>query len=123
MSARKNKEKGSGALARLLRGGSDVPSLSAKEALILRMLVPKRQMFGQQMVDESEGQLGRGTVYVTLARMQQKKYVESWEEERPPGAVGLPRRLYKITGEGQRVLNAWERAALVLQGALTGGGL
>jgi DNA-binding PadR family transcriptional regulator len=123
MSARKNKADATGALARLLGGDRSIPTLSHKESLILQMLVGKRAMYGQQMVDESDGQLGRGTVYVTLGRMQDRKLIESWQEERPAGAVGLPRRLYKITGEGQRVLQAWEQAALLLRGALAGGDL
>jgi DNA-binding PadR family transcriptional regulator len=111
MSARTKKEKETGALSRLLGGGRGIPTLSQKEALILHMLVGTGEMFGQQMVDESEGGLGRGTVYVTLNRMEDKGYVESRQEERPPGAMGLPRRLYKATGRGSAVLREWSRLA------------
>ena len=39
-------------------------------------------MFGLQLVEQSNGGLKRGTVYVTLGRMQDKGYVESRTEER-----------------------------------------
>jgi DNA-binding PadR family transcriptional regulator len=86
---------------------------SVKEALILEAL-RGREMFGLQLVGESHGRLKRGTVYVTLGRMQEKGYVESRIEDRPPGAIGLPRRLYRATAFGLRVLDAWQtfRAAL-----------
>lgn len=71
-------------------------------------------MFGLQLVERSHGTLKRGTVYVTLGRMQDKGYVESWTEEQAPGAIGLPRRLYRPTAYGLRVLEAWDVAARTL---------
>jgi DNA-binding PadR family transcriptional regulator len=87
--------------------------LSATEYLILQLLAGE-DMFGLQLVERSRGALKRGTVYVTLGRMQGKGYVESWAEKQPPGAIGLPRRLYRPTAYGSRVLEAWETAARVL---------
>jgi PadR family transcriptional regulator, regulatory protein PadR len=99
-------------------GCEAIPSLSPKEATILRLLLASRkEMYGLQIVAESEGAIGRGTVYVTLSRMEDKGFVESKQETPPEGATGLPRRLYRVTGEGSRVLRAWERAARVLRGA------
>lgn len=77
------------------------------EALILELL-RTREMYGLQLVEASGGKLKRGTVYVTLGRMQEKGYVESRGEERKTGAIGLPRRLYRPTGFGLRVLDAWD---------------
>ena len=88
----------------------DLPRLSSTEHLILELLAGE-EMFGLQLVEESNGGLKRGTVYVTLGRMQEKGYVESRTEERPAGAIGLPRRLYKPTAYGLRVLKAWKAAA------------
>lgn len=83
--------------------------LSILEMLILRLLVLRSdEMFGLEMVEKSRGRLKRGTVYVTLGRLSDKGYVESRKEEQRPGARGLPRRLYKITGLGQRTLADWE---------------
>jgi PadR family transcriptional regulator, regulatory protein PadR len=91
-----------------------LPSLSSKEALILKLLVEEGAMYGLKLVASSGGKLKRGTVYVTLGRMEDKGYVESRQEEQAPDAVGLPRRLYTPTARGITVLRAWEQAALAL---------
>ena len=87
-----------------------VPRLSPTEHVILELLAGE-EMFGLQLVEQSHGALKRGTVYVTLGRMQDKGYVESWAEKQVPGAIGLPRRLYRPTAYGHRVLAAWKAAA------------
>lgn len=86
-----------------------IPTLSAKEALILELflLKPTTEMYGLELVKNSGGRIKRGTVYVTLSRMADKGYVESRQEEPQQGAIGLPRRLYKTTGYGQKVYEAW----------------
>jgi DNA-binding PadR family transcriptional regulator len=88
-----------------------VPRLSAKERLILELLVSMGPQYGLQLVDRSDGALKRGTVYVTLGRMEEKGYVESEQEAPVTGAIGLPRRIYRPTGLGERVLRAWRTAA------------
>lgn len=70
-----------------------------------------------QLVERSAGALKRGTVYVTLGRMQEKGYVESRQEPLPPGAIGLPRRLYRPTAYGLRVLDTWKLAEAAFAGA------
>ena len=89
-----------------------IPSLSAKEEVILRMLVSQggKELYGLEMVQHSEKRLKPGTIYVTLSRMEDKGYIQSRKEEPRPSARGLPRRLYKVTGLGQKVLSAWELA-------------
>jgi PadR family transcriptional regulator PadR len=87
--------------------------LSRTELLILELL-GNDEMFGLQLVEQSGGALKRGTVYVTLGRMEDKGFIESWTETRPPGAIGLPRRLYRPTPYGLRVLEAWEAAERTL---------
>ena len=64
-------------------------------------------MFGLQLVERSDGALKRGTVYVTLARMEAKGLVQSEQEPLPPAAIGLPRRIYRPTAFGERMLRAW----------------
>lgn len=85
----------------------DSPSLPRKERLILDLLVSAGPMFGLELVKVSDGGLKRGTVYATLARMEAKGYVESEQESLPPGAIGLPRRIYRPTALGKRVRRAW----------------
>ncbi|MEQ1761435.1 MAG: helix-turn-helix transcriptional regulator [Vicinamibacterales bacterium] len=90
---------------------SDIPRLPAKERLILELLAGAEPKFGLQLVQESDGRLKRGTVYVTLNRLEDKGYVTSHQETPVPGAIGLPRRLYSTTGFGSRVLWAWTTLA------------
>lgn len=82
---------------------NEFPKLSRKEFLILEMLVGKGEMFGLEMVEASNGELKRGTIYVTLGRMSDKGYVESREESRSMPEIGIPRRKYRATGLGERV--------------------
>jgi PadR family transcriptional regulator PadR len=84
-----------------------VPRLSGKEAFILEMLTRGGEAYGLQLVAGSKGRLKRGTVYVTLGRMEDKGYVASRTEDAPDGAGGLPRRLYEATPYGLRVQKAW----------------
>jgi PadR family transcriptional regulator len=84
-----------------------VPRLSSKESLILDLLAHGDELYGLQLVAASKGRLKRGTVYVTLGRMEDKGYVTSRAEDAPDGAGGLPRRLYEATPHGLRVLKAW----------------
>jgi DNA-binding PadR family transcriptional regulator len=91
-----------------------LPRLSNTERAILTLLMRDRELFGLQLVERSLGTVKRGTVYVTLGRMQDKGYVESRTEPPVPGAIGLPRRLYRPTSYGVAVFNAWTRAARTL---------
>jgi DNA-binding PadR family transcriptional regulator len=95
-----------------------LPSISATESMILDLL-EARTRFGLELVDASGGRLKRGSVYVTLARMEAKGFVQSEQEERQPGAIGLPRRLYRATPYGMKVRDAYRilRNALSLRPA------
>ena len=95
---------------------SAVPRLSSTERFILEKLRERGEMFGLQMIEESSGRLKRGTAYVTLGRMQEKGYLESRQEALPPGAIGLPRRLYRPSGYALRILDAWQLAERALAG-------
>ena len=85
-------------------------TLSTKESLILELLVQKQEMYGLQLVAASRGLLKRGTVYVTLGRMEEKGYIASRLEDPPAEAGGMPRRIYQATPLGRRVLKAWTGA-------------
>lgn len=93
-----------------------LPSISNTEHLVLDLLQASEK-FGLELVADSQGALKRGSVYVTLGRMERKGFVESRQEKRPHGAIGLPRRLYKITPYGQKVFEAYQllREALALR--------
>jgi DNA-binding PadR family transcriptional regulator len=65
-------------------------------------------------VAASRNRLKRGTVYVTLGRMEDKGFITSREEAPPPDEGGLPRRLYHATPLGRAVYEAWNAAAIHL---------
>jgi PadR family transcriptional regulator, regulatory protein PadR len=95
-----------------------LPSISATESLILDLL-GDGEHYGLEMIDLAAGKLKRGSIYVTLGRMEAKGFVTSRQEERQPGAIGLPRRLYTATAYGLKVRAAYEllREALALKPA------
>lgn len=74
-------------------------TLSRKARVVLRLLSdvaqPRR---GLDLVHASDGVLKRGTVYVTLARMEEDGFIES----RLAGD-GI-RRLYRLTDLGRRLV-------------------
>lgn len=89
--------------------GSSGRVLSNKEALILHLLIEagQRGMYGLELVETSNGDLKRGTVYVTLSRMEAKGLVTSAEEQRQIGVNGPPLRKYTPTALGCREYDAW----------------
>lgn len=95
-----------------------LPTISGTESLILDLL-EVRECFGLELVATSQGRLKRGSIYVMLGRMEVKGFVESRQEERAPGAIGLPRRLYRATAYGLKVRDAYQllRDALALKPA------
>lgn len=95
---------------------STLPRLSGAEEIILDLLTEHGELFGLALVEKSEGRLKRGTVYVTLGRMEAKGYLDSRQEPLPAGAIGLPRRLYAPTAFALRVREAWRMAARVFAG-------
>ena len=98
----------------MARRRRSIPRLPAKQELILELLIGRREMYGLELVAASRGRLKRGTVYVTLGRMEEKGYIRSHLEDAPPDAGGLPRRLYEATPLGRRVLDAWAHVARLL---------
>lgn len=82
-------------------------------------LLESSERYGLELVDASEGRLKRGSIYVTLGRMEAKGFVASRQEDRAPGAIGLPRRLYRPTAYGLKVRDAYRllRDALALKPA------
>lgn len=99
-----------------------LPSISGRECLVLEQL-RNGDKYGLELVAGSRGALKRGTVYVTLGRMEQKGFVESRQEAQRAGAIGLPRRLYRATAYGLKVLDAYQllRDALALRPSVVRG--
>ena len=82
-----------------------MPSISGKERVILELLGRSSEMYGLELVAASGGTLKRGTVYVTLGRMEQKGLISSRLDDETPAGGGLPRRLYMATALGRQVLS------------------
>ena len=89
-------------------------TVSPKELLVLDLLVREQSLYGLQLVTSSRGRLKRGTVYVTLGRMEEKGYISSHQEDAPPLSGGLPRRVYEPTALGRRMHAAFRSGAKVL---------
>lgn len=95
----------------------ELPELARKEFVAMSLLVASpKPMYGLQMVELSDGELKRGTVYVTLNRLEEKGYITSKKEPEQPG-IAQPRRLYKTTGLGVRVFRAVEASRVSLKEA------
>jgi DNA-binding PadR family transcriptional regulator len=86
--------------------------LSKTEALILQIMSDNgfKERYGLELLKLSDGKIKRGTVYTTLQRMQDKGFVTSRQEDKLDDVPGNPRRLYMITGSGERTLKAMELA-------------
>ena len=97
---------------------SQFPRISQKEELIFELLSSSKECYGLELVHGSGGKLKRGTVYVTLQRMEDKGLLESFVKEKPPTESGIPRRMYRVTGHGARVWQAHQAAAAVMAGAI-----
>ena len=75
-----------------------LPHVPELEAVILDLLAAHAPTYGLDLVAESNGRLKRGSVYVTLGRMEQKGLVRSRLDERP--GEGPARRWYEPTPLG-----------------------
>lgn len=102
---------------------NEFPKLSRKELKILELLTSNGEMYGLEMVESSEGELKRGTIYVTLQRMGDKGYTGSREEPRELPEIGIPRRKYSATGLGERVYQTNLKAQEFFNSELALGGI
>ena len=79
---------------------------SPTEIAVLELLSGK-EMYGLEMVKASD-RLTRGSIYVILNRMEDKGLVSSRVADVSGPLAG--RRIYSITGLGQRAYAAWQHA-------------
>jgi PadR family transcriptional regulator, regulatory protein PadR len=91
--------------------------LPATQVLILELLRRHGDLYGLQLVTQSEGQLKRGTVYVTLSRMADKGLVVALRDASADEHSGLPRPRYRITSQGLKTLAAQQAWALAMRRA------
>jgi DNA-binding PadR family transcriptional regulator len=68
--------------------------------------VPIRELIGR----EAQVRLTRGSIYITLDRLEEKKLVESWFSDPTGEPGGKARRLFRILPAGMQALRAARRA-------------
>lgn len=81
---------------------------------MLSLLTEHGDLYGLQLVGFAQGKLKRGTIYVTLGRMQDKGLVRVLHDSDAESHAGMPRPRYRITALGSRALHAVELAASML---------
>lgn len=60
-------------------------------------------------------ELSRGSIYVTLDRLERKGYVSSWFDDPTPEPGGKARRCFKLEPQGLKALRATQRMIARLQ--------
>lgn len=88
---------------------------STKESLVLSLLASHGELYGLQLVGLSKGKLKKGTVYVTLSRMEDKGLIKSLRDQQPEGHAGLPRPRYRLTAAGEKALRACDLVRSVFE--------
>jgi DNA-binding PadR family transcriptional regulator len=97
-----------------------------EQMLLLAALRLGENAYGVSLMEELESRVGRdvsrGSVYVTLDRMEEKGWITSELSDSRPERGGRPRRIVTVTAEGLAMLRR-SRAALFelwdgLEGAL-----
>ncbi len=86
-----------------------------EQMLLLAALRLEDEAYGLKLMEELERLVGRstsrGSIYVTLDRMEDKGWIASELSSARPERVGRPRRIVRVTPEGLAVLRR-SRAAL-----------
>lgn len=91
---------------------------TASEMLVMRILQNEpRGLYGLQVVEQSDGVVKRGSVYVLLGRLEEKGFVRVLRPKSETGLPGMPRPIYQLTGQGSKVLAAAETIGLSFAGA------
>jgi PadR family transcriptional regulator, regulatory protein PadR len=96
-----------------------------EQIIMLAVLRLQDAAYGMEVRREIEARTGRdasiGAVYATLDRLEKKGLVQSYDSA-PEHDSGRPRRLYKITGEGEAALNSTRSALARMSEGLRIGG-
>jgi PadR family transcriptional regulator len=89
-----------------------------EQMLLLAAMRLGENAYGMRLMEELESTVGRsvsrGSVYVTLDRMEGKGWIESELSESRPERGGRPRRVIKLTPDGLAELRKSREALLNL---------
>jgi DNA-binding PadR family transcriptional regulator len=92
-----------------------VSILGELEQMVLMAVLRLPDPYPVSVRDEIESvtgvDLSRGTIYVTLHRLEQRGLVESWLGEPTAERGGKAKRCFRVTARGRRTLHA-SRSAL-----------
>jgi DNA-binding PadR family transcriptional regulator len=87
---------------------NDAPLGEFEVIVLMAALHLGRQAYGSAMLDEIEARTGRrvsrGSVYITLDRLEDKGLLESRLEEASQKRGGRPKRLFRVTGAGLKAV-------------------
>ena len=83
-----------------------LPTVSAREMVVLELLLHRDELDARELVARSSGRLARGGLSAVLRRMEAKELVAS-REEGPRRAAGRTRRLFHATAAGRRLFELW----------------
>lgn len=95
-----------------------------EQMILLAALRLGDEAYGVRLMEELEERVGRrvsrGSVYVTLDRMERKAWIESTLSEPGSGRGGRARRVVRVTPEGMEQLRRSREALLALWDGLEG---
>jgi DNA-binding PadR family transcriptional regulator len=90
---------------------------SGKELEVLRLLQSAvKGMYGLEIVEKSDGTIGRASVYILLSRLETKGFVDVTRPEKADHP-GMPRPIYKVNGLGKKAVAMAEIMGMNLAGA------
>jgi len=89
-----------------------------EQMLLLAAMRLGDEAYGVRLMEELEGRIGRtvsrGSVYVTLDRLEDKGWIASETSAARPERGGRPRRIVRVTPEGLAALRKSRSALLTL---------
>lgn len=104
----------------------DKSLVSGSTAMLIMKLLEEKDLYGYEMIEilrersENVFELKAGTLYPLLHGMEQKGYLESYEQE----AVGKLRKYYHLTNSGKSMLlkkvSEWTEYSQAVNGVLGG---
>jgi DNA-binding PadR family transcriptional regulator len=75
-------------------------AFSGKEEIVIDIL-REREMYGLEIIKKSNGDLKRGSIYATLACMEERGLVSA-RTTPATHPQGMPRRMYRVTESGMK---------------------
>ncbi len=95
-----------------------------EQMILLAALRLRDEAYGVRLIEELEATAGRrvsrGSVYVTLDRLEEKGWIDSTMSDARSERGGRPRRVVRVTPEGREQLRRSREALLALWDGVEG---